>query len=316
MASTTKNKVDIVGLANKIKSGEYPTQPVDLDQFFKTNINGKWIVDENTRIQVRERYISEEFVERIVQKIKNTGDESQLDNLTLVEMPDGSFKIVDASHTASIRMRLGHTCCDAHIVSYEKDLGGSLANAHLLGNVLNVPNKEKQIATDKDIRNAVYQFVAEKYEKGLDTRLTDEDYNLLTTLFPGYSRKTLAQWASYSPHGSRQNPPRLWDPDDRKNIKLGYESDSEYDGFVIMNPMEVGHATTSILGSAIVRMARENKDKCLIILYCMSKAQVSQWVDKDGNPTENQKKILETYRKVSQNFNCTIKLKMLKWYYD
>ena len=96
----------------------------------------------------------------------------------------------------------------------------------------------------------------------------------------------------------------------------GYESDSEYDGFVIMNPMEVGHATTSILGSAIVRMAKENKDKCLIILYCMSKAQVSQWVDKDGNPTENQKKILETYRKVSQNFNCTIKLKMLKWYYD
>lgn len=316
MASTTKNKVDIVGLANKIKSGEYPTQPVDLDQFFKTNINGKWIVDENTRIQVRERYINEEFVERIVQKIKNTGDESLLDNLTLVQMPDGSFKIVDASHTASIRMRLGHTCCDAHIISYEKDLGGSLANAHLLGNALNVPNKEKQIATDNDIRNAVHQVIAEKHEKGLDTRLTDEDYNFLTALFPGYSTRTLAQWASHSPHGSRQNPPRLWQPEELKDIKRAYESDSEYDGFVIMNPMEVGHATSSILGSAVVKMAKENKNKCLIIFYCLSKAQVEQWVDKDGNPTQTQKNILETYRMISEHNGWIIKHKMLKWYND
>ena len=316
MTSTTKNKVDIAGLANKIKSGEYPTQPVDLDQFFKTDLNGELIVDEDTRIQVRDRYINDEFVERIVQKIKNTGDESQLDNLTLILMPDDSLKIVDAAHTASIRLKLGHTCCDAHIVSFEKDLGGSLANAHLLGNVLNLPNKEKQVATTEDIRNAVYQVMAEKHEQGLDTQLTDEEYNYLITLFPGYNRRNFAQWASHSPHGSRQKPPRLWTPNQLKNIKQTYEYEDEYDGFVIMNPMEVGHARSSILSSAMVKMAEQNKKKCLIILYCNSKAQVDDWVDKDGNPTQTQKNILETYRKVSQHFNCTIEYKMLKLYND
>ena len=76
---------NITKLAQQIKSGEYPREETDVEQFF--NDDGSPIREK--RIQVRDTDRDIDRIDRAVNKMLVSGDYSNLEDLTLVEFPTG-----------------------------------------------------------------------------------------------------------------------------------------------------------------------------------------------------------------------------------
>ena len=74
----------ITRLAQQIKSGQYPREEVDIEQFF--NEDGSPIRE--NRIQVRDIDRDIDRIDRAVNKMKVSGDYSKLEDLTLVKYPN------------------------------------------------------------------------------------------------------------------------------------------------------------------------------------------------------------------------------------
>ena len=309
---TTKT-ISLKELSEKILGRVLPVIPVDLDEFFEEDDDGNWVIDSDTRIQVREEEVNFDFIEKKVQYVLNTGNESHLDPLVVVKMPDGSYKLLDGSHTASIKIELGHVASDAIILDFEKDLGGSISYAKMLGNLLNKPDKEKQAYTINDVKNSLYEFMAEKEENGEDPKPTEEEYNWFVSLFPDVSRAQLGQFVSYTPAGGRQKPAKSYSKEQLKNIAKTYESMERFDGYSIVGPYNLGHAQNVALSKAVLELTEKNTNKVVILLYCKSNSQVKAWVDKDGNPTKKRTNLLQKFNNVSNRFNIEIVVEMLKY---
>lgn len=310
---TTTKTISLKELSEKILGHVLPVIPVDLDEFFEQEDDGSWVIDSDTRIQVREEEVNFDFIEKKVQYVLNTGDLSQLDPIVVVKMPDGSYKLLDGAHTAGIKIELGHTTSDAIILDFEKDLGGSISHAKMLGNLLNKPAKEKQAYTINDVKNSLYEFMAEKEEKGEDPKPTIEEYNWFVSLFPDVSRAQLAQFVSYTSAGGRQKPAKSYSKEQLKNIAKTYEIMERFDGYSIVGPYNLGHAQNVALSAAMLKMAEKNTKKVVILLYCKSKSQVRAWADKDDNPTKKRTNLLQKYNSISNRFNVEIVTDMIKY---
>ena len=71
-------------LADQIRSGKYPREEIDVTQFFHKMNDGEFIPNRDKRVQVRDVDRDIDFVERISNKIKQSGDSSKLEDLTCV----------------------------------------------------------------------------------------------------------------------------------------------------------------------------------------------------------------------------------------
>ena len=210
-------------------------------------------------------------------------------------------------------MELGHVTSDAIILDFEKDLGGSIANAKILGNLLNKPDKEQQSYTTNDVKNSLYEFMAEKEERGVDPKPTEEEYNWFISMFPDVSRRSLSQYVSHTSAGGRHTATKSYSKSQLQNIKTTYENMEEWDGYAIAGPYDVGHAQDSAITLALKKMIEENTRKVVILLYCENKAQQNMWVDKHDNPTRKRSNILNTYADLSKFCDVEIVCKMIKY---
>ena len=313
MKSITKSKANIVGLANKIKSGELETSPIELDLFFEMDCDGVWQPDLDTRIQVRSFYRDTNFIGRQVQHYTNTGDSSNLDPLTVVVMPDGTYKLVNGAHTSEIAIKIGKTYLPAHILSWEDDLGGKMVNAKRLGNLLNYHPKEKQHITTEDVRNEFLELMADRKAEGLDAIPPEEEIQEFLTVYPFISRNTVGQWISHSPEGGRQQPIRIYEDSEKEDIVKAISALSKYEDYVVLPVMELNHALDSNMASAFKMMAEKKKKKCYIPMYCSNMATVKKWEHPDQ---KFKKKIDGTYETNSEYWGCIIEYEVLKWYKD
>jgi hypothetical protein len=310
---TTTTSISLIELSKKILAKELPLIPIDLDLFFEQDSHGNWVIDSETRIQVREDEVNTDFIDKKVQYVLNTNDESDLDILVVVQMPDKSLKLFGGAHTASIKMELGHVASDAIILDFEKDLGGSMAYLKILGNLLNKPSKEQQPYTNDDVKNCLYEFMAEKEQNGLDPKPTDEEINWFVSMFPDVSRKSLGQYISNTSAGGRHQANKTYSSQQLKNIAKAYTDMEEFTGYTIAGPYDLSHAQDSVLGLALRKMIDEKTRKVVILLYCKNMAQQNMWVDKNGNATTRRSNILNTYNNISKYFDIQIVWKMVKY---
>ena len=198
-------------------------------------------------------------------------------------------------------------------LDFEKDLGGSIAYLKILGNLLNKPDKEQQPYTNDDVKNCLYEFMAEKEQKGLDPKPTDEELNWFVSMFPDVSRKSLGQYISNTSAGGRHQANKTYSSQQLKNIAKAYENMERFDGYSIVGPINLGHAQNVALSSAMLKMAEKNTKKVVILLYCKNMAQQNMWVDKDGNPTTKRTNLLQKYNSISNRFNVEIVTDMIKY---
>ena len=147
-------------LADDIRSGNYKTEKIGLDQFFDVDPQGVISPIKEKRIQVREKDRDIDRVMRGVNKMEETGDISGADPLTIIEYEDGTRKICNGNHTCEMLYRVGEKEADACIVK-EKQLDYSYAKSLTLGNLLNKEPIERVDVHDADIKKELYEILNE-----------------------------------------------------------------------------------------------------------------------------------------------------------
>lgn len=298
-------------LAQQIKSRKYPTEKVQLAQFFKPTVTGEMIPDRESRVQVRDRDRDIDRINRAVNKMKVSGNTSGLEPLTCIKFSKlgNILKIGNGNHTAEMALLMGMTECDAHIVDYEKDLGGKKSNAIQLGNLLNKQEVEKVDIHDNDIRNELYQMMDERAEAGLDPKITESEKKELLARYPHISSQTVGNWVSNRDDvGGRREPLISYTKGQLTQQVDAFENMVQYKDYVVCEPRTlVGWSDTGI-SAAFSEMQEHSKRKALVVLYCSTVAQANQWAE--GNI---EKTILEKYAKLSEWHNVAIDVQMLRY---
>ena len=300
---------NIQNLARRIRSGEYPRVEVDVDHFFDEYGNPL----RDTRVQVRDHDRDIDRIDRAVDKMQASGDTSKIEDLTLIRFPLDQIKLLNGSHTAEMTYILKQRGIDVKpskgcIVDFERDLGGKLSNALALGNALNEIEVEKGDVQDNDIRKHLFQILDEKIEDGLEPRLTDAEKDEFIRLYPRISRATIGQWISYREDvGGRREPLITYSAGELQIQKTALENLTQYKDYVVLEPRTLSAALETGVEQAFRRMQEFNKRKCLVVLYCKTRAMQDAW--ENGQ----EERIQDEYVSLSEYYDVTIEYQMLRY---
>ena len=203
-----------------IRNGSRPTQVINLKQYFKYLGDDVWIVDPETRFQVREELVKQDFVEGRVTYVQNTGDDSMLKPITLLrDDRNASLKILNGNHTAEIRMRLSTTVDPKYwdspcvIVDYS-EFNYNEGYALRFGNKLNDTAFQSNPYLPANVKRELFtriDLLREEYGLDSDSELPKEALEELKTDFvteyADISRRSLGQWISnHASEGGRRKP--------------------------------------------------------------------------------------------------------------
>tara|TARA_B100000427_G_scaffold291970_1_gene269075 strand:+ start:651 stop:1553 length:903 start_codon:yes stop_codon:yes gene_type:complete len=297
---------NIIQLAQQIKSGEYPRQEIDVEQFF--NEDGSPIRE--NRIQVRDVDRDIDRIDRAVNKMKVSGDYSKLEDLTLVKYPNDLLKINNGNHTAEMIYLLKQEDIDLPpikgcVVDFVKDLGGKLSNALALGNELNKIEVEKVDVHHNDIRNHLYQLMDEQE----DYKLSKEQIKEFNRQYPHISERTIIQWISnHKEVGGRRQPLISYTQGELKSIKSTFEKMQKYSDYVVLEPRNLRGAFETGIAQAFRQMKNQTKTKCLVPLFCETVAQANKW-----EKSNIEEKIKLEYEELSGYYEVTIEYEMLRY---
>ena len=307
----TKTKINIVNLAEKIKSNSLSTEKVKLADFFDKSVFNEWVPNPDKRIQVRAETRDIGRINRAINKIQSSGDDSGLEKLTCVRMPNDELLIINGSHTSEIQINIGYTEVDAYVVDWEKDLGGKLSNAKQLGNLLNLQDVEKVDVHDHDVRNELYQLMDERKEEGLPITPTEEELAAFVERYPGVTRKTLGQWMSnHSEVGGRRKARITYTAAELHSAMESYRMSQKYVDYAVCSPIQVNHALDTGIQKAFDRMLIEKTRKVIVLFYCDNAAQVELWKD-EKHQLEN--RIKKRFKEHSIYWECTIEYDMIRY---
>ena len=301
----------ITKLAQQIKSGKYPTEKVQLAQFFKPTVTGEMVPDRESRIQVRDRDRDIDRINRAVNKMKVSGNTSGLEPLTCIKFSKlgNILKIGNGNHSAEMALLMGMTESDAYIVDYEKDLGGKKSNAIQLGNLLNKQEVEKVDVHDNDIRNELYQMMDERAEQGLSPKLPKNETEELLARYPHISSQTVGNWISRRDDvGGRREPLISYTKGQLNQQVDAFENMVQYKDYVVCEARTLVAWSDTGISAAFSEMQEHSKRKALVVLWCSTVAQANQW--EEGNI---EKTIREKYAKLSEWYNVTIDVQMLRY---
>tara|TARA_B100001989_G_scaffold234017_1_gene194320 strand:- start:66 stop:989 length:924 start_codon:yes stop_codon:yes gene_type:complete len=298
---------DIEILADKIKSGVFPKTTIELDPYFNVTHKGEIIPVRELRIQVRDKDRDIDRINRAVSKMEKTGDKSGLEPLTMVKFSDDVTKITNGNHSAEMGYRVGEKTADAFIVDFDLDLGGKLSNALTLGNLLNVTEVEKVDVHDTDVKKELYQIMDERAEEGLEPKPPEADLVALCDRYPHVNMRTVGQWISNRDDvGGRRKPLRTYTPGELQSQKFSLENMQKYKNYTVLDPRTLAGALETGVEQAFRVMKDEKKKKCLVILYCSTRAQQDNW-----EQTDIESRIKKEYFELGEYWNCTFEYEML-----
>jgi hypothetical protein len=301
--------INILTLAQQIKSGEYPREDVNIEQFFDEDGNPL----RETRIQVRDQDRDIDRIARAVDKMVASGDTSKLEDLTLIKFPFDIKNLLNGSHTAEMILKLKQRGVKLPqtkgcVVDFQKDLGGKYSNALALGNKLNEIEVEKGDIQDNDIKKHLFQILDERIQDGLEAKLTDAEKDEFTKLYPRISKATIGQWISYRDDvGGRRDPLITYTAGELQTQKTALENLTQYKDYVVLEPRTLSAALETGVEQAFRRMKEFNKRKCLVVLYCKTRAMQDSW--ENGQ----EETIQDEYVSLSEYYNVTIEYQMLRY---
>lgn len=307
MTNTITSK-DVEALADRIRSGNYPKTKIKLDPYFYVTPDGEIVPVRDLRVQVRDQDRDIDRINRGVNKMQKTGDRSGLEPLTMVRFSEEDVtKINNGSHTAEMGYRLGEEEMDGYIVDFDKDLGGKLSNSLMLGNLLNVQEVEKVDVHDSDVKKELYQMMDDRAKEGLDPKPPEEELQALCDRYPHVSRATVGQWISNRDDvGGRRETLRTYTAGELHACARSLENMTKYSDYAVLDPRTLAGALETGVEQAFRVMKDEKKRKCLVILYCSTRAQQDRW-----EQTDIESKIKKEYFELGQYWNCTIEYEML-----
>ena len=296
-------------IAQQIKSGEYPREEIDVTQFFHKLNDDEYAPNRQKRIQVRDVDRDIDFVDRVVNKIKVSGDTSGLEDLTCVYFPDDNeIKLLNGNHTAEIEVKSDIFKSNACIVNFDTELGGKRSNAIRLGNLLNKTDVEKTAVKSNDVRKELYELMAEREQEGLDPKPTDDILDEFAETYPHVSRQSLGQWISHTSSGGRAKPMRTYTAGELANQRINFENLEDYQDYVILDPRTLNSWNQTAISMIFNDCMEYDKRNALVIFYCSTVEQVRQLKE-----TDIRDRIKSHYAKLGEYFGLTIKTVFLRY---
>lgn len=296
-------------IAQQIKSGEYPREEIDVTQFFHKLNDNEYAPNRQKRIQVRDVDRDIDFVDRVVNKIKVSGDTSGLEDLTCVYFPDDNeIKLLNGNHTAEIEVKSDIFKSNACIVNFDTQLGGKRSNAIRLGNLLNKTDVEKTAVKSNDVRKELYELMAEREQEGLDPKPTDDILDEFAETYPHVSRQSLGQWISHTSSGGRAKPMRTYTAGELANQRINFENLEDYQDYVILDPRTLNSWNQTAISMIFNDCMEYDKRNALVIFYCSTVEQVRQLKE-----TDIRDRIKSHYAKLGEYFGLTIKTVFLRY---
>jgi hypothetical protein len=299
--------MNLIQLAKDIETGNRPTKTVNLIQFFTQLSNGEYVPNPETRIQVRNRDRDTDFVERIVNKVQQTGDRSKLSTLTTVYFPKTEeLKLLNGNHTVEIELKLGIHDAPAVTIDFEKDLGGKKSLLRRLGNLLNKEEVERNSTSCEDVKGELYELMDERISEGKCARPSDDEINDLISLYPFVSTRQIGQWISYHQTGGTRRPMKTYSNQELKEICKFYKKQLKYsEEYVVLEPRTLGAWSHTGIAEAFRQCMEEKKKKVLIPFYCGSVAEHNQL--EDGKDKE----IIKHYQELGEYWGLTMEADFL-----
>ena len=218
----------IESVVDDISNGIWPTQVVNIQQFYTYLGDNVWQANPDTRLQVRVEDVSLDFVDAVYNTIISTKDDSRLKpTVVLYDDRDGSYRMIGSAHTSEICMRLAVSVDEkywkrpTHVVDFSQ-LNYDLSLALRLGNKLNNPTYRERSHEPDDVKNELYTRIDLLLErKGVDLdsidlseedlMMTKEEKESLTNEFDSayqsINKAMIGQWISnHSKVGGRRKP--------------------------------------------------------------------------------------------------------------
>jgi hypothetical protein len=269
--------MDLIQLAKDIETGNRPSRTVNLIQFFTQLSNGEYVPNPETRVQVRNRDRDTDFVERIFNKVQQTGDRSKLSTLTTVYFPKtDELKLLNGNHTVEIELKLGIHDAPAVTIDFEKDLGGKKSLLRRLGNLLNKEEVERNSTSCEDVKGELYELMDERISEGKCARPSDDEIEELISLYPFVDRRSIGQWISYHQTGGTRRPMKSYSDQQLKEIRELYKNQRKYSDYVVLEPRTLGAWVHTGIAEAFRQCMKETKKKVLVPFYCGSVAEYNQ----------------------------------------
>ena len=311
------NNVEIEKLAEKIKSGNYPTEKVDLNQFFDVDHQGVISPIKEKRIQVREKDRDIDRVMRGVNKMEETGDKSGVEPLTIIKYRDNTgkicYKILNGNHTAEMLYRLGEKDADAFIIDFDTELGGSHANCLILGNLLNKQDVEKVDVHDADIKRELFELLNEELLRNNGKPLGDAKLKQIkesvSDRYPHVKKGTIGQWISNHDNvGGRSKGTLITYTDGQcKQQQQLLQNMEKYKSYAVLLPRTIRSYIDTGISESFRKMRDEKKYNCVVMLKVDNVTQRDQW----ENGLED--KVIEEFDSLSEHYDCQIEYEMLRY---
>ena len=323
----TKNIIDIDTLfdvdriVEMIQNNKWPNiQKHDVRDFLKQIQPNHYIPNPLKLLQVRNYIHNEEFVEKIINKVKNTEDYSLLENGVLVYFPEDavilgsdfkekkikgdSYMVIGGTHGSVIKSRLGINKSDYFIVNFKKHLNSDPMKVVRLGNLLNKKDVSFNELDDDNIRDEFYLLIQKKRKEEKNALPTEEEIEDFLNAYPQINRRTIGQWISHHKDvGGRKAPKINWTKPQLIKERQSYELLEEYVNHEILQPMHLESWKEDVTDRCVCAKVRNNKDKVLAILYASSDKQVrlldgGKFQTKVRNYYENVREKMEGFTEV------------------
>ena len=294
---------------------------------------GKYVAREETRIQVKSMQLDLDFIKKIVEKIKSTGDTSELDYPVLVYfpeefkdpstgeiIPENSHMLVGCNHGVQIAIESGIFRRDAYVINFKLHLDSKMSNVRGIGNELNDTYREDQGLADEDIQTEFYTLMDEREAAGLPAHPTLEQQQEFVKRYNQLNSAKVANWIAHHVTGGRSKSGKSWSTDELAQQKLSYENDLTYTDYLVLSPTTTASWDGEVLGRMINQCWKKSKSedrivrKVLIILYAKNLSQQNQIKDEAGKVY--QEELRQNYKDIAESMNSGIENEELHWKID
>ena len=233
--------------------------------------NGDYIIDRETRFQVREKDVDRDRIKRAINKILATGDASGLNKITFIYYEKlGILKIINGNHT--IEIMLGSNILkaeDCNLVSFENDLDGKASKARRLGNLLNEQTVETVATSNEDVRNELWVIMDENKAEGNKLEPTPEQKQDFLDAYRFIDEYQYAQFVNRHPETKAYTKcDKTYTKNELKVIKESYRQQLKYQDYSVLSPAIIDTWYQVPIAEMFRQTRDEGKKKVLAIFYC------------------------------------------------
>jgi hypothetical protein len=281
-----KNPFTIEEIVSSIKDGTWSSVEKDFDllQFMINTLPGLYIIDDKKRLQVRQKTIDNDFVTRIVNKVRSTNDRSCLECPVVVffpeetiyegdKIPSDSYMLLDRNHGVMIMVELNIHNYDCYILNFKVDLESSVSKLRAVGNGLNQTFKESRSVENGDIKLEYWSKMDENMISTGHANLPDEVKNDFLKRYPQLNKAIIGNWQSHHKLGERRKPTKEWSGQELDQHFKKYENMPAYEDYEVFAPTGMKNWDGELMGRIMVRLMKEASKKALVILYASTTTQ-------------------------------------------